>query len=102
MRVVFPAWAVAAALEQDATEIEEACDMLGRRACFIHRAGHDELPDGTRSDFYAFAHGLYREVLYQKQTASRRAKGHTRIARAVGRVVCGTRGQCSAGNGDAL
>jgi predicted ATPase len=80
MPVVFPVWAVAAALEADPAETEEACDQLARRSCFVHRAGHDELPDGTRSDFYAFAHGLYREVLYQKQSASRRAKGHTRIA----------------------
>ena len=89
MHVVFPAWAVAAALEQDRTETEEACDKLARRLCFVHRAGHDELPDGTRSDFYAFAHGLYREVLYQKQSASRRAKGHTRIAERLGELFAG-------------
>jgi predicted ATPase/DNA-binding winged helix-turn-helix (wHTH) protein len=89
MCVVFPAWAVAAALEQDPTATEEACDKLARESCFIHRAGHDELPDGTRSDFYAFAHGLYREVLYQKQTASRRAKGHTRIAERLGELFRG-------------
>jgi DNA-binding winged helix-turn-helix (wHTH) protein len=89
MRVVFPAWAVAAALEQDPTATEEACDKLARESCFIHRAGHDELPDGTRSDFYAFAHSLYREVLYQKQTASRRAKGHTRIAERLGELFTG-------------
>lgn len=89
MRVVFPAWAVAAALEQDRTETEEACDKLARRLCFVHRAGHDELPDGTRSDFYTFAHGLYREVLYQKQSASRRAQGHTRIAERLGELFAG-------------
>ena len=89
MRVVFPVWAVAAALEHDSAETEESCDKLARRSCFIHRAGHDELPDGTRSDFYAFAHGLYREVLYQKQTASRRSKGHTRIAERLRELFAG-------------
>ncbi|HTU51428.1 MAG TPA: AAA family ATPase [Acidobacteriaceae bacterium] len=89
MRVVFPVWAVAAALNQDPAETEETCDKLARRLCFVHRAGHDELPDGTRSDFYAFAHGLYREVLYQKQTASRRAKGHTRIAERLRELFAG-------------
>jgi predicted ATPase len=89
MRVVFSVWAVAAALDQDPGETEEVCDKLARRVCFVHRAGHDELPDGTRSDFYAFAHGLYREVLYQKQTASRRAKGHTRIAERLGQLFAG-------------
>ena len=44
MPVVFPAWAVAAVLQQDPTETEEACDRLARRLCFVHRAGHDELP----------------------------------------------------------
>ena len=39
MRVVFPAWAVAAALQQDPAETEEACDKLARRLCFVHRAG---------------------------------------------------------------
>jgi predicted ATPase len=89
MRVVFPAWAVAAALQQDPAQIEEACDKLARRSCFVQRAGYDELPDGTRSDFYAFAHGLYREVLYQKQPASRRAKGHIRIAERLGELFAG-------------
>ena len=89
MRVVFPAWAVAAALQQDLAETEEACDQLARRLCFVHRAGHDELPDGTRSDFYAFAHGLYREVLYQKQPASRRARRHIRIAERLGELFAG-------------
>lgn len=89
MSVVFPAWAVAAALEQDPAETGEACDALARRLSFVHRAGHDELPDGTRSDFYAFAHGLYREVLYQKQAAAQRAKGHIRIAERLGELFAG-------------
>jgi predicted ATPase len=78
--VAFPSWAVAAALQEDAAETEEACDALARRLHFLARAGLDELPDGTRSSFYAFAHGLYREVLYQRQAATRRARRHGRIA----------------------
>jgi len=89
MKVAFPAWAVAAALGQDAAETEESCDALARRLSFVHRAGHDDLPDGTRSDFYAFGHGLYREVLYHKQSAARRAKGHTRIAERLGTMFAG-------------
>ncbi|MFZ0746066.1 MAG: AAA family ATPase [Terracidiphilus sp.] len=89
MCIAFPAWAVAAALKQDPAEMEEACDRLASRWCFVQRAGHDDLPDGTRSDFYAFAHGLYREVLYQKQPASRRAKGHIRIAERLGELFAG-------------
>lgn len=89
MNVAFPSWAVAAVLAQDAIETEEACDELARNLYFVHRAGEDELPDGSRSAFYLFAHGLYREVLYQRQAMSRRAKGHTRIAERLGAMFEG-------------
>ena len=89
INVAFPAWAVAAALEADVTEIEDACDDLARRLYFVRRAGEDELPDGTRSAFYVFAHGLYREVLYQRQSASRRARRHTRIAERLAHLFAG-------------
>ena len=89
MSVAFPAWAVAAALEEDAADIDEACDDLARRLYFVRRAGEDELPDGTRSSFYVFAHGLYREVLYQRQAASRRARRHTRIAERLAQLFAG-------------
>jgi DNA-binding winged helix-turn-helix (wHTH) protein len=92
MNVAFPAWAVAAALEGDVAATEEACDDLAQRLYFVRRAGEDELPDGTRSGFYVFAHGLYREVLYQRQSASRRARRHTRIARRLGELFAGREG----------
>ena len=80
INIAFPAWAVAAALEEDAAETEEACDALARRLYFVQRAGRDELPDGTRSAFYVFAHELYREVLYNRQASTRRARRHVRVA----------------------
>jgi DNA-binding winged helix-turn-helix (wHTH) protein len=80
MNIAFPVWAVAAALEEDPEHIEELCNDLERRTGLVRRAGHDDLPDGTRSDFYSFAHEFYREVLYQRQTTGRRATGHIRIA----------------------
>jgi predicted ATPase/DNA-binding winged helix-turn-helix (wHTH) protein len=89
MNVVFPAWAVAAALEEDVTETEEICDELARRLYFLERAGQDELPDGTRSAFYVFAHGLYREVLYHRQAGTRRARRHMRIAERLGELFAG-------------
>jgi predicted ATPase len=92
MSVAFPAWAVAAALEKDAVETEEACDALARRLHFVVRAGHDELPGGTTSAFYVFAHGLYREVLYQRQTAARRARRHIRIAERLAELFAGREG----------
>lgn len=78
--VAFPAWAVAAAMEEDLSAIEETCDALARRHTLVARAGQDELPDGTCSAFYVFSHGLYREVLYQRQTLTLRARSHVRIA----------------------
>jgi predicted ATPase len=90
--VAFPAWAVAAALELDAAEVEEACDGLARRLHFVDRAGQDELPDGTRTSFYVFAHELYREVLYGRQTEARRARRHIRIARRLAELFAGREG----------
>ena len=89
MPIAFPAWAVAAALEEGLDEIENACDELARRTGLVQRAGHDDLPDGTRSDFYAFIHGLYREVLYQRQPTARRARGHVRIAERLRELFAG-------------
>lgn len=90
--VAFPAWAVAAALEKDLAEAEDACNALARRLHFLERAGEDELPGGARSTFYAFTHRLYREVLYQRQAAPRRARRHVRIAEQLGRYFAGREG----------
>jgi predicted ATPase len=92
MSVAFPAWAVAAALEKDAVETEEACDALARRLHFVVRAGQDELPGGKKSAFYVFAHGLYREVLYRRQAAARRARRHIRIAERLAELFAGREG----------
>ena len=80
MNIAFPVWSVAAALEEDPEVVDEICDAIERRTGLVRRAGHDDLPDGSRSDFYTFTHEFYREVLYRRQTTSRRAKGHIRIA----------------------
>jgi predicted ATPase len=47
------------------------------------------LPDGTRSPFYVFAHGLYREVLRTRQSPSRRAKRHLRVAEKLEKLFAG-------------
>lgn len=78
--IAFPAWAVAAALDQDLAATEESLDDLARQLPFLRRAGEDELPDGTLSAFYVFTHGLYRDALYRRQSAGRRAERHVRIA----------------------
>ncbi|MFP5229446.1 MAG: AAA family ATPase [Acidobacteriota bacterium] len=89
MGIAFPAWAVAAALGEDAAEVEEACAAVARRVHFVQRGGQDELPDGSRSEFYVFVHGLYREVLYRRLAAARRAEWHARIAVRLGELFRG-------------
>lgn len=87
--VVFPAWAVAAAIDDDSARVEETCDLLARRLHFLHRAGQDELPDGSHSAFYVFAHELFREVLHRRQPQARRAAMHVRIAERLGKLFIG-------------
>ena len=89
MHIAFPVWAVAAALEDDQESIEEIFENLERRTGLVNRAGHDDLPDGTRSDFYSFAHEFYREVLYERQPTGRRAKRHIRIAERLRNLFAG-------------
>jgi predicted ATPase len=87
--VIFPAWAAAAALAGDLEDIEEQYENLTRRMYFLHPAGHDELPDGTQSAFYVFAHGLYREVLRARQSPARRARRHLRVAERLEKLFAG-------------
>ena len=87
--VIFPAWAAAAALDGDLEDIEDQYEKLTRRLHFLHPAGHDELPDGTQSAFYVFAHGLYREVLRARQSPARRAKRHLRVAEKLEKLFAG-------------
>jgi predicted ATPase len=89
MPIAFPAWAVAAALEEDPVDTEEACELLARRCSFVQRAGSDELPDGSTTGFYAFTHRLYRDVLYQRQTPTRRARRHIRVAQKLAQLFAG-------------
>jgi DNA-binding winged helix-turn-helix (wHTH) protein len=89
LNIAFPAWAVAAAVGCEAAEVEERCDALARNLHFVERAGEDELPGGARSAFYVFAHEVYREVLYQRQSVSRRAQRHVRIAECLAQLFKG-------------
>jgi predicted ATPase/DNA-binding winged helix-turn-helix (wHTH) protein len=94
--VIFPAWAAAAALNGDLEEVEDQYEKLTRRLHFLNPAGHDELPDGSQSAFYVFAHGLYREVLYKRQSSSRRARRHRRVAEKLLQLFAGREQDVSA------
>ncbi len=87
---IFPAWAAAAALKTGVPDVEDEYAALARRTRLINPAGQDELPDGTRSTFYVFAHGLFREALYSRQPAARRAERHRRVAERLKIMFAGT------------
>ncbi len=74
----FATAAVAAALESDVELVEAACARLSRQGVFIEVSGSAGWPDGTRTDLYSFRHDLYRELLYDRLTATRRAQAHVR------------------------
>ncbi len=77
--VEFTVAAVAAGLETDLMEVEEACEALARRRQLLTPAAPAELPDRTITASYRFIHALYRSALYGPLPAGRRAQLHHRI-----------------------
>lgn len=75
----FGAATTAPAAELDSQGFEESCEDLSRRGSFIHRADVKLLPDNTAMQLYGFNHGMYRQVLYGRQGAERRARLHRAI-----------------------
>ena len=71
---------VAAAMDADPGQFERICERLSRRTHILHPGTLEELPDGTISPFYEFAHALYREVLYNRIPPGRRARLHRQAA----------------------
>lgn len=72
---------VAAALETEVEAVEAGCTRLARQGIFIVSSGSTVWPDGTRTELYSFRHDLYRELLYDRLPATRRAGSHARIGR---------------------
>src|SRR5882672_7388718 len=70
----------AAAMDADPGQFERICERLSRRTHILHPGTLEELPDGTISPFYEFAHALYREVLYSRIPPGRRARLHRQAA----------------------
>jgi DNA-binding winged helix-turn-helix (wHTH) protein len=75
----FGAATTAPAAELDAQRFEDSCEELSRRGSFIHRAEMKLLPDNMPMQLYGFNHGMYRQVLYGRQGAERRARLHRAI-----------------------
>jgi len=77
--VLFSASISAIPANQDVEKFEDLCDELARRHHMVRWAGSRQFPDRTVSVRYEFAHALYREVFYHRQTPGRRARLHLRI-----------------------
>lgn len=78
-RAEFSVAAAAAALQEDPSDVEAVCEKLARRGSFLVTAGLAEMPDGTISSRYRFAHGLQAEVIYRRIAPGRRSRYHLRI-----------------------
>jgi predicted ATPase/DNA-binding winged helix-turn-helix (wHTH) protein len=59
--------------------IEDLCEDLSRRRQIVRWTGTQIFPNGVTSERYEFMHALYRQVLYDRLAAGRRAKLHRRI-----------------------
>jgi DNA-binding winged helix-turn-helix (wHTH) protein/predicted ATPase len=81
IRREFATSAVTAAIEIDIDQVEIACARLARQGVFVVKSGSATWPDGTRAELYSFRHDLYRELLYDRLTATRRALCHARVGR---------------------
>jgi transcriptional regulator with XRE-family HTH domain/tetratricopeptide (TPR) repeat protein len=75
----FPVVAVSAALDDDLADVEARCEELSRRRQFIRELGAQLLPNGQAVGRFGFVHALYRNVLYDRISASRRMQLHRRV-----------------------
>ena len=75
----FSTLAVVAGLGEDRASVEARFDELARRHQFVQDCGIHELPNGEAAARYGFIHALYRNVLYEGMSASRRVQLHRRI-----------------------
>jgi DNA-binding winged helix-turn-helix (wHTH) protein/tetratricopeptide (TPR) repeat protein len=76
---LFSAAVSAAAADMDMDDFEELCEGLSRRRQWVRSASPQELPDGTVSGRYQFAHELYREAFTLRLVPGRRMKLHQRV-----------------------
>ena len=76
----FAAATVAAALEEELGGVEARCEDLSRRHQFIKECGVQILPSGQPVGRHGFVHAVYRHVLYERVSPSRRIQLHRRIA----------------------
>lgn len=69
----------ALAADVDEERFEVVCDDLVRTTSLIRRAETALLPNGRRVQRYAFRHAIFRDVVYDRQSATRRVLAHRMI-----------------------
>jgi predicted ATPase len=63
----------------DRETFESVCEDLSRRQLMVRRTVSIQFSGGMVTECYEFAHALYREVFYRRQTPARRAKLQLRV-----------------------
>jgi predicted ATPase/DNA-binding winged helix-turn-helix (wHTH) protein len=91
----FSAAALAGEAEPRTEEVEARCARLARLGLLRERPPAD-WPDGTVAAAFAFAHELYRQVLYERLPASRRARLHREVGARLERAYATTPGERAA------
>lgn len=76
----FSAALVAAGLEREILDTEQAFENVLTRSPILRAHDLSEWPDGTISTNLAFMHSMYQSVLYKRISAGRRAVIHRRLA----------------------
>jgi DNA-binding winged helix-turn-helix (wHTH) protein/tetratricopeptide (TPR) repeat protein len=71
------------------SQFEACCETLVRRGHILCLGRTQQLPHGRVIQRYAFVHGLYREVLYERVAPARRAMLHLRKAERLEEVFAG-------------
>ncbi|MCW5635161.1 MAG: AAA family ATPase [Rubrivivax sp.] len=74
---------LAEAMHVDARALLQLLDAEAARGGWLHAGGVTTLPGGRDSARFAFRHGLYRDVLYQRLSAAEKVRWH----RALGQVL---------------
>ena len=75
----FQVRAISAALNDESVDVEGRCEALSRRRQFIRECDAQLLSDGQTVGRFGFVHTMYRHVLYERLSASRRIHLHRRI-----------------------
>jgi tetratricopeptide (TPR) repeat protein len=75
----FTSAVLAGLLGTDDVALEERLDRLDRVHRLIGTLGEEELPDGTLTVRYRFAHALYRDALYAELVGKRQALLHRQV-----------------------